>query len=109
MLLNMPVSDSMFDYIKNYGTEYIKDVKSFKRIAHKLINLRNEILTLMLSREKYYEKTNMAEMVERADFMMISEGVRRLDGSPFLSPSYLWELPKRDSTKEEYKGDELSE
>ncbi|CAI2375566.1 unnamed protein product [Moneuplotes crassus] len=102
-------SDSLVEYLKANGTEYWKTTKANKNLVRKLITVRNEILQNILKKGKFFEESNISQALVKEDFASICELVGRLDGTKYLSPHYLWELPVRDPDSDEYNGYELSE
>ncbi|CAI2376326.1 unnamed protein product [Moneuplotes crassus] len=109
MVLNMDLSNSMIEYIETYGSGFLQTSKIYKTLAKKLMTIRNEILQAGLKKEKFYEETNLLEARSKVDFKTVSDLIQRLDGTKYLSPHYLWDLPLRDPTSLDYSGCELSE
>ncbi|CAI2373549.1 unnamed protein product [Moneuplotes crassus] len=109
IMLNMEYSESMMNYIEKSGPEYLRTCTVYKSLAKKLITIRNEILQAGIKREQYFEESGFIEALEKSDFSILSELIGRLDGTKYLSPHFLWDLPIRDPQSKEYNNCELSE
>uniref|UniRef100_A0A7S3K9K4 Uncharacterized protein n=1 Tax=Euplotes crassus TaxID=5936 RepID=A0A7S3K9K4_EUPCR len=107
--LNLNLSDSLIEYIKNNGQGFLQTSRIYKKLARQLITVRNAILQAGQEKQKYYEKTNILQSRAKQDFYAITDLIKMLDDSKHLSPHSLWELPVRDPASDCYEGCELSE
>ncbi|CAI2375515.1 unnamed protein product [Moneuplotes crassus] len=109
VLLNQKLSEPITTYFTKYGTEFFKNLKDCGKLVKKLITIRNEIISNSLKREQILINTNLIQHFTKDDYITMCELVGKLDGSKYLKPHYLWDIPSRDKNSEDYLSYCLSE
>ncbi|CAI2376059.1 unnamed protein product [Moneuplotes crassus] len=107
--LDLNLSDDLMNYLKKNGHGFMQTTRTYKKLVKQLITIRNAIITAGQEKQKYHDQTKIYESHSKLDFIKVSDLVKKLDGSKFVSPHSLWDLPVRDPDSDIYKGCELSE
>lgn len=71
IVLNMDLSDSMMNYLKDHGIGFMKNAKETGKLVKRLLTLRNEIITNCLYKQKYKDDTQACNHLAKKDFLEI--------------------------------------
>jgi len=102
-------SEGFHNFIYKECKQLKRRTKSITLLVQKLIKLRNEILIASSQYRNIFQESASFNSYSKKDFSNILDLVDHFKDSKFVSPHYLYDLPKKDPTEELYKDNELSE
>ena len=93
----------------NSVKEQLRILNKIKQLVHKLVFIRNKILTQLKETDECYNHEDFYLWYSKEDYASIWTMTNRFKYSKYIEANNLWELPKRDPSKDIYEDDQLSE
>ena len=109
VMLEANLSDSVLNFWKEWGEKWLSKLQTLKIYLHRLIAIRNIILTTLKSIDEYMHEGGMATWYSKNDYVEIVTLFEKLSQLGYLSHHKLWGFQKRRQNTDSYEDDELTE
>lgn len=102
-------SDGIMKFMEQKGEDWRDAHLSYIPVIQKLIEVRNELLTISHRIGEYEESNDISLAYTKDDYLKASKMVQVFYQRGILAPHYMYDLPIRDQSSETYTGCELSD
>mmetsp|Transcript_17109 Transcript_17109/g.15073 ORF Transcript_17109/g.15073 Transcript_17109/m.15073 type:complete len:298 (+) Transcript_17109:9-902(+) len=109
MYLDYRFSEGIHEFVRKDGRKMTCYRKRIQKLVQKLVQVRNQIFNVYSEMKITVENSTSAKSYNKSDVGNMCELMDRLKEGDFLNPHYVWNIPKKNHTKEFYEDGELTE
>ncbi|CAI2372863.1 unnamed protein product [Moneuplotes crassus] len=102
-------SEGVQNFLEKDGRSLATCRRKIQRIVQKLIEARNQLFNIYNEMKKIYEKSTSFAQYKKSDISQTSELIEKLQNQNFLTPHFLWSIPKKTHDEDVYRDGELTE
>ncbi|CAI2374465.1 unnamed protein product [Moneuplotes crassus] len=101
-------SKPLMEVMEKYGEELQNFGKTIKSLVKKLVQVRNKLFNTYISMAEIDEKIYDTADYHKQDVKGLFEIYNLIKDTKYMTPHYLWDIPKRPDSELAYKDFELS-
>mmetsp|Transcript_7049 Transcript_7049/g.7915 ORF Transcript_7049/g.7915 Transcript_7049/m.7915 type:complete len:149 (+) Transcript_7049:425-871(+) len=111
IMINSNFSRNAIDFWMKSGEAYISKMQTLKIHLHRLIKLRNKILTTLKSLDDFIRDRGITTCYSKDDFLCLASCLKKLVHDGYIHPHKLWDFKEKSKDQEvdDYDDDELSQ